>query len=161
MSIVQDKDENKIEPIQLSTLPPAKLIQLREQMHEEINELGLRMQQLNVVLSRFSGSRDSLNQFTPKNKDATILAPISQSIYIDAKLDDIENILVDIGTGYYVEMSIAKTKTHFDKKIEMVKKSIEKINKSISDKNKIFDAINSLLIEHINSQDNQDSSKKQ
>ncbi|KAH8741567.1 hypothetical protein FG386_002787 [Cryptosporidium ryanae] len=158
-SVIQNKDENKVEPVQLSALPPAKLLQLREQMQEEINELGLRMQQLNVILTRFSGSRESLDQFRPKNKDAVILAPISQSIYIDAKLNDIESILVDIGTGYYVEMSIEKTKTHFDKKVEIVKKSIEKINKSIIDKNKIFEAINSLLIEHINSQNNQNSSK--
>ena len=157
----QDNDEKKLETVQLNTLPPAKLLQLREQMQEEINELGLRLQQLNVILSRFNGSRESLEQFRPRNKDAIILAPISQSVYIDAKLDDIENVLVDIGTGYYVEMNTSKAKSHFDKKIEMIKKSVEKITKSISDKNKIFDAINSLIMEHINSQNNSNTSKKQ
>ncbi|KAK9172626.1 prefoldin alpha subunit [Cryptosporidium meleagridis] len=151
---------NKVETIQLSSLPPAKLFQLRDQTQDEMNELSIRIQQLNVVLNRFNGSREALEQFKPENKDATILAPISQSTYVDATISDVENVLVDIGTGYHVEMRIEKAKVHFDNKIEMIKKSIEKISKSFNDKNKIFDAINSILMEQIKAQQQSMEAKK-
>lgn len=152
VSTTPNNNVNKVETIQLSSLPPAKLFQLRDQTQEEMNELSIRIQQLNVVLNRFNGSKEALEQFKPENKDATILAPISQSIYVDATICDVEKVLVDIGTGYHVEMRIEKAKAHFDNKIEMIKKSIEKISKSLNDKNKIFDAINSILMEHIKAQ---------
>ncbi|KAL5368674.1 hypothetical protein CPHLJ_5g2430 [Cryptosporidium parvum] len=151
---------NKVETIQLSSLPPAKLFQLRDQTQDEMNELSIRIQQLNVVLNRFNGSREALEQLKPENKDNTILAPISQSIYVDATICDVENVLVDIGTGYHVEMRIEKAKVHFDNKIEMIKKSIEKISKSFNDKNKIFDAINSILMEQIKAQQQGIEAKK-
>ncbi|KAJ1607067.1 hypothetical protein OIY81_3021 [Cryptosporidium canis] len=152
---------NKAEAIQLSSLPPAKLFQLRDQTQEEMNELSVRIQQLNIVLNRFNGSREALEQFKPENKDAVILAPISQSIYVDATISDSENVLVDIGTGYHVEMKVQKAKSHFDNKIEMIKKSIEKISKSLNDKNKIFEAINSILLEHIKAQQKSAETMKQ
>lgn len=152
---------NKVETIQLSSLPPIKLFQLRDQTQEEMKELSMRIQQLNLVLNRFNGSREALEQFKPENKDVPILAPISQSIYADATISDVENVLVDIGTGYHVEMKIPKAKAHFDNKIEMIKKSIEKISKSLNDKNKIFDSINSILLEHIKAQQQNSEAKKQ
>ncbi|KAH8583295.1 prefoldin subunit 5 [Cryptosporidium sp. chipmunk genotype I] len=159
-SNAQSNSANKAETIQLSSLPPAKLFQLRDQTQEEISELSIRIQQLNVVLNRFNGSREALEQFKPENRDATILAPISQSIYVDATICDVDNVLVDIGTGYHVEMKIEKAKAHFDNKIEMIKKSIEKISKSLNDKNKIFDAINSILMEQIKAQQQGIEAKK-
>ncbi|KAL7068986.1 putative prefoldin subunit 5 [Cryptosporidium serpentis] len=148
---VTDKAEKGFtkESIPLSSLPPAKLLQLREQVQQETSDLNLRLQHLNIALNRFKNSRESLESLKPKNKDCEILAPISQSVYIDAKLANVEEVLVDIGTGYHVEMPISKAKTHFDKKIELVKKSLDTCAKSLTDKNKIFDAINEILLDCI------------
>ena len=33
----------------------------------------------------------------------TILVPLSSSLYVPGKLSDPENVIVDIGTGYYVK----------------------------------------------------------
>lgn len=35
--------------------------------------------------------------------DNTILVPLTNSLYIPGKLCDVENVIVDVGTGYYVQ----------------------------------------------------------
>jgi prefoldin alpha subunit len=35
--------------------------------------------------------------------DKTILVPLTNSLYVPGKLSDIEHVIVDIGTGYYVK----------------------------------------------------------
>lgn len=35
--------------------------------------------------------------------DKTILVPLTNSLYVPGKLCDLENVIVDVGTGYYVK----------------------------------------------------------
>ena len=35
--------------------------------------------------------------------DNTILVPLTNSLYVPGKLRDLENVIVDVGTGYYVK----------------------------------------------------------
>ena len=35
--------------------------------------------------------------------DKTILVPLTNSLYVPGKLADPENVIVDVGTGYYVK----------------------------------------------------------
>jgi Prefoldin subunit len=37
------------------------------------------------------------------SKDKTILIPLTSSLYLPGKLKDAENVIVDVGTGYYVK----------------------------------------------------------
>lgn len=35
--------------------------------------------------------------------DKTTLIPLTSSLYVPGKLSDLENVIVDVGTGYFVE----------------------------------------------------------
>lgn len=35
--------------------------------------------------------------------DKSILVPLTSSLYVPGKLCDLENVIVDVGTGYYVQ----------------------------------------------------------
>lgn len=35
--------------------------------------------------------------------DKTILVPLTNSLYVPGKLADLDNVIVDVGTGYYVK----------------------------------------------------------
>jgi prefoldin subunit 5 len=35
--------------------------------------------------------------------DKTVLVPLTGSLYVPGKLRDVENVIVDVGTGYYVQ----------------------------------------------------------
>jgi Prefoldin subunit len=36
-------------------------------------------------------------------RDKTILVPLTSSLYVPGKLRDVENVIIDVGTGYYVQ----------------------------------------------------------
>jgi len=36
-------------------------------------------------------------------RDKTVLVPLTSSLYVPGKLRDVENVIVDVGTGYYVQ----------------------------------------------------------
>lgn len=36
-----------------------------------------------------------------------MLVPLTASLYVPGKLDDAEKVLVDVGTGYFIEVSAA------------------------------------------------------
>jgi hypothetical protein len=45
----------------------------------------------------------ALQTLKPDNKDKEILLPLSESLYVPGKMANTERVLVDIGTGYYIE----------------------------------------------------------
>lgn len=80
--------------------------------------------QLRQAQAKFRACIDNVGQVKPGNKgallhrvlqsivvlttriditDKTILVPLTNSLYVPGKLSDHENVIVDVGTGYYVK----------------------------------------------------------
>jgi len=58
---------------------------------------------LKQAQNRFADCIESCKAIDTSNKDKTILVPLTSSLYVPGKLADVEKVVVDIGTGYYVE----------------------------------------------------------
>jgi prefoldin alpha subunit len=59
-------------------------------------------------------------------KEQTLLVPLSSSLYVPGKVDNPNKVIVELGTGYYVEKSIDDAKELIDRKMQLVNKSIER-----------------------------------
>lgn len=59
--------------------------------------------QLKQAQNRFADCIESCKAVDASNKDKTILVPLTSSLYVPGKLANVEKVIVDIGTGYYVE----------------------------------------------------------
>ena len=57
--------------------------------------------------------------------DKPILVPLTSSLYVPGKLADTEHVLVDIGTGFYVEKTTTDAQTFYNAKIEELGKNIK------------------------------------
>jgi len=93
------------------------------------------------MLSRFQESGDSLVKLTPDNQDNEILVPLTGSMYVPGKLSNPNKVLVDVGTGYYLEKDIEPAKEYFTKKVKYVSEQIEKVQGIGNEKNKIREAV--------------------
>jgi prefoldin alpha subunit len=77
--------------------------------------------------------------------------PLTSSLYVPGKLRDAENVLIDVGTGYYVQkvrllsswrpLSVQRarqTRTqavkHYEKKIEYIKTNLDALQETIQKK---------------------------
>lgn len=57
------------------------------------------------------------------------------------RIKDVDNVIIDIGTGYYVEKDRESAKDYFKRKVDFVGEQIEKIEILGYEKSQIRDAI--------------------
>ena len=103
------------------------------------------MATLKIARSKYSGSKEALEQFKPNWNDQQILVPLTGSMYVPGTIKDANNVLIEIGTGYYVENEIDGAKEYFKRKVDFVQEQMEKIEVLGFEKSKIRDAIREVM----------------
>lgn len=61
--------------------------------------------------SKYGQALEALSDITPSNQDKRIMVPLTSSLYVPGQLSNIETVLVEVGTGYYVEKKIPDART--------------------------------------------------
>lgn len=72
------------------------------------------------------------NIFAPTDKP--ILVPLTSSLYVPGKLADTEHVIVDVGTGFYVEKTTEDAKKFYDGKVEELGKNIKDLEGIVNGK---------------------------
>ncbi|XP_033732039.1 prefoldin subunit 5-like [Pecten maximus] len=135
----------KQQQIDVSQLPAPQLNQLTQQLDQEIEFFSNSLNQLKLAQGKFVESQECLNKVSPDNLSKDILVPLTSSMYVPGQLSDVQNVLVDIGTGYYVEMEVNKGKEYFKRKVEYISKQIEKIQPVLQEKYRMKQATMEIL----------------
>ncbi|KAL3836324.1 hypothetical protein ACJMK2_021758 [Sinanodonta woodiana] len=124
----------QLQSIDIQQLPLQQLNALVQQLEQEIELFGNSLNSLKLAQGKFVESQECLNKVGPENKEKDILVPLTSSMYVPGQLSDVENILIDIGTGYYVEMPVESGKDYFRRKVDYVSKQMEKIQPILQEK---------------------------
>lgn len=74
-----------------------------------------------------------------------ILVPLTSSLYVPGRLGSRAEVLVDVGTGFFVGKSVEKATAIMSSKAEMVRKEADKLGKVISVKQSNLEIIESNL----------------
>ena len=61
-------------------------------------------------------------------------------MYVPGKLQDTQKVLIDIGTGYFVEKNVKGAKEYFERRVAHVTEHIERIQAIGQEKSKIREA---------------------
>ncbi|KAI5477019.1 hypothetical protein MNV49_006977 [Pseudohyphozyma bogoriensis] len=110
--------------VSLEDLSLQQLDQVGKQLDDELKHLTNAFASLKAAQAKFTACIESLDAVKPANKDKKILIPLTSSLYVPGKLKDTENVLVDVGTGYYVEKPTKAAKTLYNGKILTLKSNI-------------------------------------
>lgn len=70
------------------------------------------LQTLKMAKTKFAGSKDAVEQLNPDWKQKEILVPLTGSMYVPGVVKEIDNLIIDVGTGYYAEMVSTTTRTY-------------------------------------------------
>uniref|UniRef100_A0A8C5MFC5 Prefoldin subunit 5 n=1 Tax=Leptobrachium leishanense TaxID=445787 RepID=A0A8C5MFC5_9ANUR len=126
------------------TLP--QLEGLKSQLDQEVEFLSSSIAQLKVVQTKYVEAKDSLNVLNKSNAGKDVLVPLTSSMYMPGTLNDVSNVLIDVGTGYYVEKTVDDAKGFFKRKIDFLTKQIEKIQPALQEKHAMKQATFRFLI---------------
>ncbi|KAI5289485.1 subunit of tubulin prefoldin, partial [Ascosphaera aggregata] len=123
--------------IDLSTLPVAQLRALQQRLDTELEHLTQSHTKLRAAQTKFKGCVQSItdgveakkNQTTAAEQGDHILIPLTNSLYVKGKIEDREKVIVDVGTGFYVEKTTAKAKEFYEKKVKELDTNIKELDK--------------------------------
>ncbi|GAB5588014.1 subunit of tubulin prefoldin [Umbelopsis nana] len=139
--------------IDLGELELPQLQQIKTQLEEELSHLTQSYSQLRGAQARFNDCKDSVDTLkTEKADDKTILVPLTSSLYVPGKLSNVETVIVDVGTGYYVEKSTADASQFYKTKIKYLKESAAKLQETITSKQSNVRALVNVMQDKIQAQ---------
>ena len=114
----------------------------------------------NLLLRRFQESGDSLSKMTQDSDGKQVLVPLTGSMYVPGQLANPDKVVVDIGTGYYVEKSSKKAKEYFDRKVKFVTENMERVQGIGNEKAKIRELVMDVMQEKLRAQFSQMEASK-
>jgi len=113
--------------VEIASLNVMQLSQLKEQLQSELELFTTSMQQLRIATSKFQESLQSVAKLEGTEDGHEVMVPMTSSLYVPGKLKDTDNLLIDVGTGYFVEKSREEAIEYFQRKIEFIGKQMETI----------------------------------
>eukprot|EP00924_Labyrinthula_sp_SR-Ha-C_P001585 snap_masked-scaffold_18-processed-gene-2.47-mRNA-1 protein AED:0.10 eAED:0.10 QI:0/-1/0/1/-1/1/1/0/154 len=130
--------------VNLASLSIEQLRQLFQQLRQEQKVGGNNLVQLNVALNKLNQSKialDNLNTSTEKD----VLCPLSNSMYIPAKIKTTKEVSIELGSGFFVKKNIKEGKEFFDRKLKMVEATLQAAEKEMMAKRSQMENIQAIL----------------
>ena len=89
----------------LQSLSMQQLSAVKKQLDEELEHLTSSFNKLRGAQSKFTDCAQSIRKGVPKSnaESKDVLVPLTASLYVPAKLAADGKVLVDVGTGFYME----------------------------------------------------------
>lgn len=118
--------------INLDQLSLDELNQLKQQEEARLEALGTRYAALRAAAARLSASMSAVSEITPSSEGKEVLVPLTESVYVPGQIREPNKLLVDIGTGFYVEKTSKETTGFLDRKLKIVDANSENITKAVA-----------------------------
>ncbi|KAI5310163.1 subunit of tubulin prefoldin, partial [Ascosphaera atra] len=118
--------------IDLGSLSVQQLRALQQRLDQELEHLATSHAKLRAAQTKF---RDCIKSITDGVEDKSakdgdhILIPLTNSLYVKGKMESRDKVLVDVGTGYYVEKTREKAVQFYEGKAKDVEANLKELNK--------------------------------
>ncbi|KAK8240366.1 Prefoldin [Phyllosticta capitalensis] len=146
--------------VDLAALSVQQLSQLKKQLDTELEHLTGSFQSLRGAQTRFRDCLKSINSGVSSGSTGTLLArnltpalpinrpilvPLTSSLYVPGTLANLSSVIVDIGTGFYVEKSTADAAEFYDRKIKDLEKNLKDLETIVTGKSNNLRVIEDVL----------------
>ncbi|KAJ4272356.1 subunit of tubulin prefoldin [Fusarium torreyae] len=109
----------KQETINLDTLEPQQLAQVKKQLDEELEHLTSSFAQLHAAQNKFKDCLRCVKSRAAAPEGAnSVLVPLTNSLYVRGELSDADTVLVDVGTGFLIEKKLKSAEKFYEAKVE-------------------------------------------
>ncbi|KAG9239465.1 Prefoldin [Amylocarpus encephaloides] len=121
--------------VDITSLSLQQLSQVKKQFEDEITHLTNSFSQLRAAQARFKECLRSIEQgVSGKTKGKPILVPLTASLYVPGTLSDPDKVIVDVGTGFYVEKTTKDANKFYDGKVTELATNLKALEKIIQEK---------------------------
>ncbi|KIH59246.1 prefoldin, alpha subunit [Ancylostoma duodenale] len=138
--------------VPIAELDIEQISALQRQVEQELGFFQESANQLKALIRKNDQSIASMEVLKTATPGHTALIPLSESMYIRAELNDPSRMLVEMGTGYFAEISREKAAEFFERKKRYITQQVETIEKIIGDKKRTRNIISETLQSKIQAQ---------
>ncbi|KAI1731687.1 prefoldin subunit domain-containing protein [Ditylenchus destructor] len=117
--------------IDINSLSAEDLSNLQRQLDGDLSFFQESVSELRGVANKFGRCQATVDSIKPEEKDKQALIPLSESVYIKARIPDPDLFLIEIGTGYFVEMNRDKAHDYFKRKFTFVENQLDTVCKKV------------------------------
>mmetsp|Transcript_38789 Transcript_38789/g.83171 ORF Transcript_38789/g.83171 Transcript_38789/m.83171 type:complete len:162 (+) Transcript_38789:141-626(+) len=142
--------------IDLMTLAPQQLMQLKEQLEGQIEQFSANFNDLQMAIQGFHSSGMAIEDLNKQKEGAEVLVPLTSSLYVSGTIGNTDNVMVDIGTGYYVEKNAEGGVDYCKRKVALLSESLQNLAELIKQKRMQVGQVQNVLqhkIEQLNKQE--------
>ncbi|KAH7521163.1 prefoldin subunit 5 [Ziziphus jujuba] len=130
---------------ELEKLSVEQLKAVKEQTDLEVNLLQDSLNNIRTATTRLDLASTALNDLSLRPQGKKMLVPLTASLYVAGTLDDADKVLVDVGTGYFIEKTMAEGKDYCERKINLLKSNFDQLLEVASKKKSISDEAGAIL----------------
>ncbi|EMR09487.1 prefoldin, alpha subunit [Pneumocystis murina B123] len=137
--------------VDLKSLTIPQLDEIRKQIELELNYFTNSFSKLKQAQFKFKECKKLVNTLLKKeNNNKEILIPLTTSLYVSGFLvSDPEKVMVDIGTGYYVEKTIDGAIKFYDERIKYLETNFRDLETHLNAKSDSLKAVTEIMQEKI------------
>eukprot|EP00878_Enallax_costatus_P004018 GHUV01004241.1.p2 GENE.GHUV01004241.1~~GHUV01004241.1.p2 ORF type:complete len:159 (+),score=48.47 GHUV01004241.1:656-1132(+) len=137
--------------VPITSLPPQHLARVRDQLANDVDELADSHAMLGRLAARSCSAARAVETLAESKTEQPLLLPLTSSLYVKGKVADTEKVLVNIGTDYYVEMSIEKATDYCRRKVLYLQKQQQAVYKVVQEKRNALAQVTAVLQEKVKS----------
>ncbi|KAE8149783.1 putative prefoldin subunit 5 [Aspergillus avenaceus] len=126
--------------VNINSLSSQQLRALQSRLSSELEHLTSSHAKLRAAQSKFRDCVRSINEGVvgksagESKEEQGILVPLTSSLYVRGKLADREKVLVDVGTGFYVEKTAPKAIEFYEDKVKGLEANLVELEKVVQTK---------------------------
>ncbi|CAI5517071.1 unnamed protein product [Closterium sp. Naga37s-1] len=143
-------EQQQLGPTQISVkdiprLPVEQVRQIREQVEGEVKMLSDSLASLRAALARIDASRAAVEAMAKQQEGASMLVPLTGSMYIAGTVAEPSHVLIDVGAGYYIEKSVEEAMGYCMRKAELLRANHDKFSEVARAKRQLLEEVTMVL----------------
>lgn len=131
--------------INISQLELGELRQLQQQLSSEMNNFVSSLIALQQTAAKFATAGRSVESLKDTKQGDMLMLPMTESLYVPGTLENVDTVLLEIGTGYYVERGVDAGVEYCRRKVMLVKERIEQLSRIIQSRREALGQIAMLI----------------
>jgi prefoldin alpha subunit len=97
------------------------------------------------VAARLSASQTAVSELSPASEGKEVMVPLTESVYVPGLIREPNKLLVEMGTGFYVEKTSKDTTAFLDRKLKLVDANSENISKAVQATRQNIESLNQTM----------------
>jgi prefoldin alpha subunit len=120
--------------IPVTELSVPQLQQYKQMLEQELSHMTDTVAKLKAAQQAYDMSSKVLAEIGPEQEGKDLLVPLTNSVFVRGKVGDCKSVLVNIGTGYFVERPVIGAKAHCDERSKVLTGNVGQFAKILSEK---------------------------